>query len=217
MMLGFAGGCPAFPEEDSDEAGHGDAGAEGEAGKAANVDGDDAAGGRRAGGEDLPDAGAHSGSGGQSAAAGRAGDPSQAGDPGKDPGEHELGDRDGGQGSDAAVIYDELCGNGVLDDGEECDAEAHLPCSELGFGTSPAQHAACEGCVWQADACTCGNDAIDPGEHCDGDRIEATCQSVIPADDESWTGTLRCDVHCEHDISDCVPIIEGRGGAGGTP
>ncbi len=76
-----------------------------------------------------------------------------------------------------------LCGNGVVDVGEECDGQnlGGVDCTAFGF-VNPAG-LACENCLLDDDGCepTCGNSVLEPGEGCDdgntvgGDGCGATC------------------------------------------
>jgi len=119
---------------------------------------------------------------------------------------------DGGVQSDAVTDPDagDLCGNGVVDDGETCDtncpasiADCPAPdaCEAVTFtgsactaqcGVTPIE--SCEdgdGCCPAAcdyssdddcpDPSLCGNDALDPGETCDSDCPESIADCQSPA------------------------------------
>ncbi|HRV17952.1 MAG TPA: hypothetical protein P5317_08070, partial [Myxococcota bacterium] len=99
------------------------------------------------------------------------------------------------------------CGNGEIDEGEQCDG-ANLneqTCETQGFdGGTLSCTAACQfdtsGC---ADApADCGNGEIDEGEQCDGANLnEQTCET------QGFDGgTLSCTAACQFDTTGCTKI-----------
>jgi cysteine-rich repeat protein len=89
----------------------------------------------------------------------------------------------GGNGASGGGGSSPLCGNGVLDPGEECDGSnlGGVDCTAFGF-VDPVG-LSCENCLLVDDECgpTCGNFVLEPGEGCDdgnltsGDGCSATC------------------------------------------
>lgn len=104
----------------------------------------------------------------------------------------------------------ELCGNGVLDEGEVCDTIAlnGQTCETQGnyTGGDLACLTDCSG--FDTSDCTipvnCGNGDIDAGEDCDGANLNnTTC-----ADLAGFTsGSLACAGDCSFDTSSCVAGI----------
>jgi alpha-tubulin suppressor-like RCC1 family protein len=100
--------------------------------------------------------------------------------------------------------YNNPCGDGVVDIGEQCDRENHNHsyCQALGFygGTLSCN----DNCTFNVNGCEgygfCGDNVIqDVNESCDGDNIEDTrCTEIgYPS------GTLSCKDNCRFDISGC--------------
>lgn len=89
------------------------------------------------------------------------------------------------------------CGDGVLDEGEQCDGSnvAEQTCLTLGFEAGQLTCAA--DCTFAKSLCTkrCGNGQIDPGEVCDGDAGVGRCST--------W-GTNGCSDTCQPDTSNCL-------------
>jgi hypothetical protein len=90
----------------------------------------------------------------------------------------------------------DLCGNGVIDQGELCDGFelGGQTCATVGLGSgSLACTDTCKaydvsGCVESA----CGNGVIDPGEVCDGNNLAG--QSCVTLGYDG--GTLQCNGSC---------------------
>jgi hypothetical protein len=99
----------------------------------------------------------------------------------------------------------EICGNGEVDEGEDCDGSelGGETCESLGFESGEL---ACQNCFFDTSGCQgppelCGNSAIDPGEDCDGSMLGyATCEALGFA-----SGQLSCQ-NCFFDTSGCVPV-----------
>jgi cysteine-rich repeat protein len=97
-----------------------------------------------------------------------------------------------------------LCGNGDVDDGEQCEpgAGAVAQCGPLGY--QPGEVPCNETCAWAYDRClplpTCGNGGLDAAELCDGDAFQAgqDCASLGFAE-----GALACTAACAIDSSGC--------------
>ncbi|MEM9460563.1 MAG: hypothetical protein AAGF11_40720 [Myxococcota bacterium] len=100
-----------------------------------------------------------------------------------------------------------VCGNGVIDLGEQCDGAdlQGFDCAGLGLGGGMLL---CDPvtCTFDTANCMpvggCGNGAIDPGEQCDGLNLQGfTCASL-----GLGGGILACDpVMCTFDTSMCMP------------
>jgi len=109
-------------------------------------------------------------------------------------------------GGGAGLGHQAVCGNDVVEEGEECDASdlAGQTCAGLGLvGGSLGCGGDClfdvSGCDVTAD---CGNDSAEYPEQCDGaDLAGATC-----ADLGFDGGDLACGVACTFDTSDCEVV-----------
>ena len=110
-----------------------------------------------------------------------------------------------GSACKAAAI--ETCGNGQLDEGEDCDLDNSgnlvwkdgISCNAHHQGA--AGQPLCEGCVANYDSCSwCGNNRKDGQEDCDGtDLLGKTCNSL----DSNTYGTLACSDTCSWDKTNC--------------
>lgn len=104
-----------------------------------------------------------------------------------------------------------LCGNGLIDDGEACDGElvpAEADCMTEEFG---------KGIPTCTDDCTmldytdcpaymlCGNGEVGFGEDCDGMNLNGdSCEDFA-----NLTGAgLACDERCMFDLAACLPCVE---------
>lgn len=98
------------------------------------------------------------------------------------------------------------CGNGVLEDGEECDGTdlGDWTCAEIGFdeGTLSCTIA----CALDSSECRrCGNGILEEGEDCDGtDYGGQTCESRGLSD-----GLLGCTGECAFDVTGCTLCGDG--------
>lgn len=108
-----------------------------------------------------------------------------------------------------------VCGNGVAESGEWCDATdlAGADCSSLGYDGGTLACGA--DCTLDETGCTrCGDGVIDAGsgEQCDASELGgATCTSL-----GLDGGTLGCDDACAFDLSSCLGCGNGvvEGGEG---
>lgn len=91
------------------------------------------------------------------------------------------------------------CGDGRLDDGEECDGSdfAEATCKSLGF--DEGQLACDSSCRFVKTLCStlCGNGRVDPGETCDGDAGISACTTF---------GYPACAPTCQLDTRHCVTV-----------
>lgn len=107
----------------------------------------------------------------------------------------------------------QLCGNGVIDDGEVCDGKIlpfnYTACnkydSSLYFKGTVKCSADCKSIDVSACATYCGNGAVNAskGEECDGAKFQQgknTCAKVVGV---GSTGTLKCTDSCKLDTSGC--------------
>jgi hypothetical protein len=89
-----------------------------------------------------------------------------------------------------------MCGDGVVDEGEECDGSnlADQTCQTQGFEQGQLT---CAACRFVKTLCTkrCGNGALDPGERCDGMLGVPACTT--------W-GANRCGDDCQIDTANCL-------------
>ncbi len=96
------------------------------------------------------------------------------------------------------------CGNGVLDDGEDCDGDVlnNDSCDSIIDGATGSLKCT-DVCKYDVSECRvslCGNGVVDPGEECDTtvpEKLE--CKDVVNA----TLGTLSCNAQCKLDISGC--------------
>lgn len=104
-------------------------------------------------------------------------------------------DDDGGGGA--------VCGNGVLEGQEACDASnlAGTTCEDLGY--TGGTLACTDNCEFDESGCNnslCGNGQLDPGEDCDGTELDGeTC-----TDQGFAGGVLACTLDCTFDTSACT-------------
>jgi hypothetical protein len=97
-----------------------------------------------------------------------------------------------------------VCGDDVIDAGEECDGDdlGNNGCTSFGYFGGTLSCAS--DCTFDLTACSnCGNQVVDfeDGEVCDGNDLGgATCESIGYSG-----GTLGCDADCVYDDTDCIP------------
>ena len=111
-------------------------------------------------------------------------------------------------------VEPELCGNGELNFGEDCDglyvrASAPYTCAALGYN-SPGKAQCSPTCQIDPAPCVasgmCGDGFMTPGwEQCDGkDNGGQTCESL-----GHHAGPLFCTPTCHFDVSSCVRCGDG--------
>ena len=97
------------------------------------------------------------------------------------------------------------CGNGILDEGEDCDGEQfkETECSKYVDGSNGTLKCTNQ-CQYDITDCRmplCGNGIVDPGEACDTVvPDDLTCNKVINA----TVGELSCNHICQLDSSNCI-------------
>jgi hypothetical protein len=166
---------------------------------ACQEDVDDGEGGFGPGGVGDPDGSGDDGaSGGEGGDGGDDGSGGDGGDDGDDGGDGDGGDGSTGEDEDVP----EGCGNGVLDDDEECDGTdfGWESCQTRGF---LAGELTCnEACEIETDGCVmesiCGDGIITGEEDCEGGVGGETCESL-----ELGTGTLGCTDDCFWNADGC--------------
>ncbi|HWB80054.1 MAG TPA: hypothetical protein VG755_34050 [Nannocystaceae bacterium] len=97
------------------------------------------------------------------------------------------------------------CGNGVLDEPEQCDGDAFgdASCQTLGYDGGALS---CRpDCFYDLSTCeapgTCDNDMLDMDEQCDGNEFDVeTCAEY---DGVYGGGVLECNANCTYNTDDC--------------
>ncbi len=112
----------------------------------------------------------------------------------------------GGSSASSSTNSDEggpVCGNGAIENDEECDGTnlAGKTCSM--FGYVGGELACTDSCKLDFASCiseTCGNGAVDQGEECDGSNLAGhTCET------QGYEGgELKCTNSCKLDVSSCT-------------
>ena len=102
---------------------------------------------------------------------------------------------------------EDLCGNGAVDFGEECDGDDFdgEDCTTLGMNGGSL--GCTSACTFDVSACLgCGNGQIEVGEVCDGSDLDGqTCE-----DEGLISGTLACAADCTgYDTSGCDTSTTG--------
>ena len=101
-----------------------------------------------------------------------------------------------------------ICGNGILEAGEQCDGSNlnNKTCTSQGFAGGVL---ACSNtCTLNTSSCSkCGNGVIDAGEQCDGSNLNSqTCTT------QGFTGgSLVCSNICTLNASNCTTNLCGNG------
>lgn len=103
-----------------------------------------------------------------------------------------------------------VCGNGVIETGEQCDGSAlnGQTCTSQGFSGGGAL-ACTNACTFDTTNCKktlCGNGTIDSGEQCDSSNLNGqTCTS------QGFSGgTLGCTNSCGFDTSGCTSTTSAK-------
>ena len=106
--------------------------------------------------------------------------------------------------SDECALLDDACepkcGNGQLDDDEECDTDVGAATCE-GLGAAGGELSCGPSCAFDLSECEmCGNGSIDGAEDCDGEDLnDQTCADFLL----NGEGSVGCSDACAFDISDC--------------
>jgi len=93
-----------------------------------------------------------------------------------------------------------VCGDGVIDTGEQCDEGANNSDIEP------------DGCRTQScRRAWCGDSVVDSGEQCDRDYLQnAICSDFKRGGEHYWGGDLSCKDSCRYDFSACHYCGDGR-------
>ncbi len=104
-----------------------------------------------------------------------------------------------------------VCGNGVVEEGEQCDGANHDGQTCLTLGMDGGNLACTSTCTFDRSGCEgCGNGTLEIGEECDAsDFGTQTC-----ANSGFQSGDLTCNTDCTIDVSSCVGgcgngVVEG--------
>lgn len=103
---------------------------------------------------------------------------------------------------------DLMCGNGILDLGEECDYSweeervdfGDATCASRGFPSGSLRCLACS--IDDADCSQCGNGILDDGEECDGADLGGQDCTTIPGG--FIGGDLSCGSDCRLNSDSCT-------------
>ncbi len=109
-------------------------------------------------------------------------------------------------GSSETGVEPDPCGNGAVDNGEDCDGDVgDVDCGMLGLGKGSITCSST--CLFETRDCSnppvCGNEVLEPGEQCD--TIGTTCDDFDP--DRYFGGTAACTPMCTYDLGQCVDCI----------
>ncbi len=100
------------------------------------------------------------------------------------------------------------CGNGKIDDGEDCEKDQALEATCLTAGNFMGGTLGCsDACTFDTSQCqTCGNNFLEPGERCDGTELgNADCSTALGY---RAKGTLSCKNDCSEVLNDqCSPVF----------
>ncbi len=102
-------------------------------------------------------------------------------------------------GTDAGP--DPICGNGVINAGEECDSDALGGASCAGLGYADGELSCTKDCRLDRTACsTCGEGVAQEVEDCDGGDLGGqTCETL-----GYTSGLLGCGADCAYDLARCA-------------
>jgi cysteine-rich repeat protein len=107
-----------------------------------------------------------------------------------------------GEETDYICPEDCGCGNGIVNEGEECDSDDldGETCVSLGYGGGSLS--CTDGCTYSTLLCQgslCGDGRITAGEQCDGENLnDRTCMQL-----GYDGGTLACSAQCQLDVTGC--------------
>ena len=101
------------------------------------------------------------------------------------------------------------CGNGKLDDNEECDGTEFLvdSCYEYSTAFGSGTLSCTDDCVIDTSKCAahkCGDGVLGPDEECDGKAFDSAWDTCVKVSNQYSGGTLNCTTSCEVDSSACT-------------
>ncbi len=119
--------------------------------------------------------------------------------------------------SESSSTGADLCGNGVIDAGEDCEGDdlGGMACTDVGYdGGTLGCNAACLFDVFNCEVFVCGNGDIQGDELCDADQVDGNdCE----AEGFPLGGELICNDTCDgYDVSGCLTQLCGNGIIEGT-
>ncbi len=119
--------------------------------------------------------------------------------------------------SESSSTGADLCGNGVIDGGEDCEGDdlGGMACTDVGYdGGTLGCNAACLFDVFDCEVFVCGNGDIQGDELCDADQVDGNdCE----AEGFPLGGELICNDTCDgYDVSGCLTQLCGNGIIEGT-
>ncbi|MFT4304321.1 MAG: hypothetical protein ACMXYG_07175 [Candidatus Woesearchaeota archaeon] len=100
-----------------------------------------------------------------------------------------------------------VCGNGIVEPGEECDGQLSLSCQDFGF---EGGNIACTNCKIDTSGCegeigVCGDGILNKGEQCDPPTMSMIYCTEFS--DSFIGGQLSCD-NCRYSTELCIPRVE---------
>jgi len=108
------------------------------------------------------------------------------------------------------VVKNPICGDGVLDPGEDCEPSRPLAVNCTDVGHYAGGDLSCgSDCRFNTDACTlptvpsCGDGIINNNEQCDGDVL-GTITDCTQISSRYFSGALTCGSNCMYNSSSCV-------------
>jgi cysteine-rich repeat protein len=123
-------------------------------------------------------------------------------------------------------VCQNLCGNGSLDHGEQCDGVdlGGNDCASIPGGFTEGMLKCSPSCVFDTTECVlpgCGDGVLDPGEECDDgnlsndDECLSNCQAAVCGDGYVNVGVEECDdgntANTDACLNDCVAAVCGDG------
>ncbi|MBN2722523.1 MAG: hypothetical protein JXR95_00460 [Deltaproteobacteria bacterium] len=96
------------------------------------------------------------------------------------------------------------CGNGIVDDGEDCDGSVDIVCTDLdGWGFDGGTLTCNSDCTFNMTECTggpeCGDGVAEGDEECD----ETDLRDMDCTDEGFTSGTLSCNTDCTLNVESC--------------
>ena len=117
--------------------------------------------------------------------------------------------------SGCSLWAESVCGNGILDDDEDCDGTKFYKGYDTCYFWDPSYSngkVTCNHCEIDYSKCSnCGNGKLEADEDCDGNKFVGNKTSCQSWDSKYSSGNVSC-YHCEIDYSNCkTPPTCGNG------